>query len=321
MGGYAADTLGRPSSGLKWTEGPLWLDNKLIFSDTVGNDVWSWSATDGLSVVKMNSGGCLGRSANNSKLSRHEIRLRKMHPHAFCPRGQHEPGPNGLFHDGAQPADQLPARRPSRSVSTPRPSPSRMSSLQASSCRATTTRSTRPTTWPSTPTAPSSSPTLLRLPRQGAPAPRRRQPRSTARPWLRRRVPCARAVHHRQRRYGGAAPRHRRPHATERHCGRARRGHQCPVGIRVPPATRRRAPRRRRGGTDTRSNRAASSPTRRTCATASSNGSRRREALAAADAVTASSCSIGAASASRCCLSARARWASASSTWRATTTT
>ena len=47
----------------------------------------------------MNSGGCLGRSANNSKLSKHEIKLRKMHPHAFCPRGQHEPGPNGLFHD------------------------------------------------------------------------------------------------------------------------------------------------------------------------------------------------------------------------------
>ena len=99
MGAYTVEPLGLPKNGLKWTEGPLWLDGRLVFSDTVENSIWSWSEELGFAKVKAAAGGCMGRMVNNSKMSQWEIKLRKMHPHAFCGIHQHEPGPNGLFHD------------------------------------------------------------------------------------------------------------------------------------------------------------------------------------------------------------------------------
>lgn len=44
------------AEGFKWTEGPLWASNRLLFSDVPNNTVYQWTPTAGLSVYLKPSG-------------------------------------------------------------------------------------------------------------------------------------------------------------------------------------------------------------------------------------------------------------------------
>jgi gluconolactonase len=102
---HATEIIGRASDGIVWTEGPLWLDGRLLFTDTVEASIWSWSEGIGLKKERAQAGGCGGNPLmNNTRISPFEVKLRKMHPHTYCPRRdgrptQHERGPNGLAYD------------------------------------------------------------------------------------------------------------------------------------------------------------------------------------------------------------------------------
>ena len=91
--------LGNFDDGLAWTEGPLWLDGRLIFSDPVEGSIWGVTQTSNepaLRRLRENAGGCQGPTSALSDrvvLNRHEESLRLKH--VYCPNDQLEPGPNG----------------------------------------------------------------------------------------------------------------------------------------------------------------------------------------------------------------------------------
>jgi hypothetical protein len=88
--------LATSKDGLAWTEGPAWLDGRLIFSDTVEESLWEYSDERGLRRLVEHAGGCPGPSAamhDRVVATLHEERLRR--DHTYCPAGQLEPGPNG----------------------------------------------------------------------------------------------------------------------------------------------------------------------------------------------------------------------------------
>lgn len=63
------------ADGFTWTEGPLWADNRLLFSDIPNNTVFQWTVTEGIEVYLQPSG--FSGSASKSR----------------------EPGSNGLLVD------------------------------------------------------------------------------------------------------------------------------------------------------------------------------------------------------------------------------
>ena len=94
------EVIAASKDGVAWTEGPLWLDDRLLFSDTVEGSLWEYSNVTGLRRVLRNAGGCAGPTASLADrplLSRFEEELRK--DHTYCPDGQLEPGPNGNAFD------------------------------------------------------------------------------------------------------------------------------------------------------------------------------------------------------------------------------
>ena len=92
--------LGNFDDGLQWTEGPLWLDSRLIFSDPKEELNLGRHADEqrpALRRLRENAGGCQRPTSALSDrvvLNRHEESLRLKH-NFYCFADQLEPGPNG----------------------------------------------------------------------------------------------------------------------------------------------------------------------------------------------------------------------------------
>lgn len=73
------ETLSKPSDSLKWTEGPVWTDGGLTFSDTIEGSLWRWTDKGGIRRLRAAAGGCPSEDGS-----------------ATCMDDMLEPGPNGL---------------------------------------------------------------------------------------------------------------------------------------------------------------------------------------------------------------------------------
>ena len=86
---HAAELLASPRDGIEMTDGPLWLDGRLIFSDTVEGSMWEYHDNFGLRRLLSDAGGCPGATAalhDRVVASLHEEKLRV--DHTYCPFGQ-----------------------------------------------------------------------------------------------------------------------------------------------------------------------------------------------------------------------------------------
>lgn len=90
------EVLASAKDGIAWTDGPLWLGDRLLFSDTIEGSLWAYSASAGLQRQLPDAGGCPGPSAalhDRVVATLHEERLRERH--TYCPASMLAPGPNG----------------------------------------------------------------------------------------------------------------------------------------------------------------------------------------------------------------------------------
>jgi len=80
------ETLGKASDGLMWTEGPVWIDGGLTFTDTIEGSLWRWTEKGGIRRLKQAAGGCPSEDGS-----------------VECMEDQLEPGANGLVVNTTEP--------------------------------------------------------------------------------------------------------------------------------------------------------------------------------------------------------------------------